>query len=193
MATLAYADVNYLCAGSALNGYTKSLETYADIVSRNEAVVFNVTIDNTTNCYFDPNTGAYLCGNQSLIGNLAATTTPPSRCPGDNGYTVPPSPVYNATSGFCQNAVVDVFYNFTWRGQSIVALNATLILGNIPLMTTHTHANGNTTIAATIVTPRYRATFTYVSASNTSSEISINATTPSTAPVRARSGNPGQL
>ena len=53
----------------------------------------------------------------------------PARCSWDDGYTYAPEPVYNSTTGTCQNAVLDVHYNFTWRANQIIYLEATVMLG----------------------------------------------------------------
>lgn len=69
-----------------------------------------------------------------LIGMLPEATALPDRCWWDDGYTDPPAPELVGISGFmfdCNNAVIDTFYNFTWKGQEIVQLNATIILGKL--------------------------------------------------------------
>ena len=54
----------------------------------------------------------------------------PDRCSWDDGFTDPPIPLeIGQNDRFCRDAVIDVFYNFTWKGQEIVRLNATVILG----------------------------------------------------------------
>ena len=194
MTTLADTDVNYLCLGSNVsNTYVKSLANYTDLLPTGQAVLFNVSIDNSTVCFFDTNTKAYLCGNQTVIGSLTGSSPPP-RCDFDDGYTKPPAPRYDPITNICYNAVVDVLYNFTWKGQSIVSLNATLILADIPLNQTYNHSKGNSSTAASVVTPHYKVTYTYSVSNDTVSnttDITSNTTTSTPVSVRYRSGNPG--
>ena len=71
-------------------------------------------------------TGAYLCEELVVGGELPVAPAPP-RCSWDDGYTRAPTP--RVSGDTCENAVVDVYYNFTWKGREIIQLNATIVLG----------------------------------------------------------------
>ena len=73
-------------------------------------------------------TGAYVC-EPLMIGIQLPTVPPPGRCSWDTGFTDAPVPVLDASGSVCNNAVIDVYYNFTWKGQEITQLNATIVLG----------------------------------------------------------------
>lgn len=76
-------------------------------------------------------TDAYVC-EDLIVGEQLPTAPVPDRCSWDNGLTPAPVPSLNTSLGpvpICQNAVIDVYYNFTWKGQKIVMLNATIVLG----------------------------------------------------------------
>lgn len=75
-----------------------------------------------------------------ICNNPENVTIPPQqelpRCTFDDGYMPAPLPVYNLTTQVCHNAVLSVKYNFTWSGQRIVFLNATVVLGDVPMEVT---------------------------------------------------------
>ena len=66
-------------------------------------------------------------------------------------------PTINATTGNCENVVLDVNYEFLWKGNEIVRLDAIVILGNVPL---------STASAPVEITQKYAAKFTHQYAPN---------------------------
>lgn len=136
IAVVTSINVNYLCDTDG-SKYVASRSTYADLVPSNVTKLFGTASDEANDCRFDDVTGAYVCGNYSVGGGPPQITLPP-RCAWDNGYTAPQQPVPNITSRTCDNSVVRVLYNFTWSGQSVLYLNATLILAPVPLTTSAT-------------------------------------------------------
>jgi len=122
-------NVNYLCANNT-SSYVKS--SAGIFVNPGETHYFTTNSrGNATDCDFDP-TGAYVCAGAPPY---QPTVSVPPACGFDNTYTLPPRPTINATSNTCDNVVVSVLYNFTWSGQSVLLLNATVVLASIPLST----------------------------------------------------------
>ena len=64
-----------------------------------------------------------------LVGGQLPRTPTPDRCSWDDGFTEAPTPALSTDGSTCENAVLDVYYNFTWKGREIVQLNATIVLG----------------------------------------------------------------
>lgn len=126
-------NVNFLCETDA-SKYISSRTTHNDLVPSNVTKLFGTASDEASDCRFDDITGAYVCGNYSAGGAPPQSTLPP-RCSWDNGYTPPLQPFLNNISNTCENSVVRVLYNFTWSGQSVLYLNATLILAPVSLTT----------------------------------------------------------
>jgi len=124
------ADVNFLCVDQ-LTAYVKSANTSAKSVRLDTEFCFatNNTCHIVGNCDVDAVTSAYGCPSDPVAWSTASTST--ARCFFDDGFTVPPSPSFDAATGVCSNAVVAVEYNFTWSGQTITRLNATVTLANV--------------------------------------------------------------
>jgi len=123
-------DVNFLCVETP-ESYVKSARTDTQSVPRDIELCFatNNTCSVIGDCDFDPTTSAYRCPNDSVSWlNMPST---PARCSFDNGFTVPQAPSFDTATGVCSNAVVAVEYNFTWSGQTITHLNATVILADL--------------------------------------------------------------
>ena len=88
-------------------------------------------------CVFDDISGAFIC---PLEPTVTDNPEPLIRCGWDDGYTSPPIPEFDNSTGICHNVVLDVHYNFTWQGNTIVELNATLIIGDVAMTATQTEA-----------------------------------------------------
>lgn len=86
---------------------------------------------------------------RSLGGSVPPQELPP-RCSFDDGFTLPTAPSHVA--GICEDAVLDVQYRVLWSGIRVVQLNATIIMGNVPLL------QGTT---PSVLTPSYRTTFVH--------------------------------
>ena len=152
---VAFTNVDYLCAGNngtILENYLRSPLSRDEALPDDEVRLFDYVVANGSDpCGFDPATGAsfphntcigchwlnadvcltgaYVC-EDLLIGLQLPTSPLPDRCSWDDGYTDPPVPIFHDVLGtMCNNVVLDVYYNFTWKGQEIVQLNATVILG----------------------------------------------------------------
>ena len=102
-----------------------------DFLKPNETSLFRFVLPRE-NCTFDGRDGVVKCGNLTMDDSLPPHVAPP-RCGWDNNFSPPPVPYYDETSQLCHNAVLQVNYNFTWAGTKLLLLNATLILGNVPL------------------------------------------------------------
>jgi len=125
-------NINYLCTNTTAN-YIRSPLKYQDLVQTNQTYLFDYQIPADDLCTFDPASGAYVCDNQTV--SSSGSLSEPERCSFDDGFTKPPAPVYHRDTDMCTNVVLSVLYNFTWQGTSIVSLNATVTLGNIPMTT----------------------------------------------------------
>ena len=133
-------NVNYLCANETeAQQYTSSLETVDDVMPPNVSLKFEYKLpvgdDGEANCQFDENTGAYRCNNQTSVDDVVEDPLP-SYCEWDDGHTRPPRPRLSDDTQTCENVVLDVLYNFTWSGDEVILLNATIILGAVTLNTT---------------------------------------------------------
>lgn len=168
-------NVDFLCDSSGAK-YQGSNVTFKDVFLPSEVQLFGLP---SGNCRFDEITGAFVCGNY-LVGGAPVSPSLPPRCGWDNGFTAPPEPVRDNVSNTCSNAVVRVFYNFTWAGQSVLHLNATIILAPVALTT------GSAGTPA-MLTQQFAATF--LSQTSNSSE----AENQGILPVLPVSGNPGLM
>jgi len=128
---IAATNVNYLCSTTSTS-YVKSTETYAEAVPPYAVSCF-ASNDSCVvgSCEFNSSTGAYSCPDDPIA--WAAASPVPPRCSFDTGFEAPPAPSYNSTDNTCDNVVVQVLYNFTWNNQTVVLLNATVVLASIPL------------------------------------------------------------
>ncbi|XP_071093740.1 uncharacterized protein [Haliotis cracherodii] len=122
---IANTYVNYYCATTDAS-YVKSSVRYSDAVQPTASWTFRRELD-TENCTLPCGDPACL---QYNVDQEIVTSLPP-RCAWDDGYTRPPVPSLGAVA--CNDVVVDVRYIFTWTGQRIVNLNATVILAPITL------------------------------------------------------------
>ncbi|XP_067680364.1 mucin-3A-like isoform X2 [Haliotis asinina] len=123
--TIGNTYVSYYCDVSDTS-YVKSSVKYSDLVSPTVSWTFQQEL-NTENCSLPCSEPACLQYNE---GQETVTSLPP-RCSWDDGYSRPPIP--SLASNVCNNVVVDVRYSFTWSGQRIINLNATVILAPITL------------------------------------------------------------
>ncbi|VDI62598.1 tectonic-2 [Mytilus galloprovincialis] len=167
---IAETIVNYYCVTDATS-YIKSTTTAAPPSTRS---LFNYTYP--AGCPLDT------CGRETTnelpcTGYVDGTTqeTLPPRCGFNDHYTQPPSPNINGAT--CENAVVDVRYNFYWSGPNILKLNATVFLANIVL---------STPTNSVVVTQKYKASFVNSFAGSPAEDNFYNVTTPF-----SRSGKPG--
>lgn len=135
---------HYFCITSMTN-YMNSMEEASDFYKPSTKSLFSHFIPRDDNCT-DPD----VCILNSTYPSSSENTVEYTRCAWDDGYTLPPGPTYNEATSTCENAVVNVTYEFTWDGSEIVLLNASYILGNIPLMQTRT---GSRTVTYTIKEP----------------------------------------
>ena len=122
-------DVNYYCASNPQT-YLKSWETLSDILDQGLESSQNFTIPDS--CIID-NSGLYHCSD-NMDGSFSTMDEDlPPRCPWDNGYTKPSAPILRTDSNNyqCDNIVLRVQYHFTWSGNKIDFLNASIILGNV--------------------------------------------------------------
>ena len=136
LADVARVTTHYLCSKSAAD-YLRSTARAEDVYGPTKKYLFSSDLprDTMPNCDFDAESGVYAC---EVSDDQHSDATAP-RCTWDDGYTRPPAPFYNETTNICHNAVVDVYYNFTWEGAGILnagnvtSLNATLILADVPM------------------------------------------------------------
>lgn len=56
-----------------------------------------------------------------------------TRCEWDDGFSVPLVPTLNNVTKNCDNVVLDVDYQLFWRGGQITSIEATILLGSVPL------------------------------------------------------------
>ncbi|ESO97721.1 hypothetical protein LOTGIDRAFT_228304 [Lottia gigantea] len=122
--------VNYYCASdSYIQNYLKGSTSFENIIQPNQNWTFNSKLGNEDcgNPCENPNCVSYNTEHQ-----VTALPLPP-RCAWDNGYTRAQTP--QVVGDTCQNSVIDVRYRFTWKGQKIVQLDADIILGTIPVVT----------------------------------------------------------
>ena len=214
---LTYTD--YLCA-SDITPFVYSMVTPEDVYSPTRSSLFgnHIPYENITNCQFDNSTGAYVC---DFVDFDETVPSVPQRCSWDDRYTAAPTPTFDAVNQICRNAVLDVKYNFTWKANEIMILNATVILGDIPLQSTRTDTvtlestdivdnNGVptelprtqvtqiTTTMPTVLSQTFQVTFSplFIPVNLTTNLTASNITDNSTEMVNMerykRSGNPGQ-
>ncbi|CAC5366675.1 TCTN2 [Mytilus coruscus] len=167
---IAETVVNYYCLTDATS-YIKSTTTAATPSTRS---LFNYTYP--AGCPLD-NCGRETTSEPPCTGYVDGTAqeTLPPRCGFNDHYTRPPSPNINGAT--CENAVVDVRYNFYWSGPNILKLNATVFLANILLSSP---AN------PVVVTQKYKASFVNSFAGSPAEDNFYNVSTPF-----SRSGKPG--
>ena len=127
---IATVNTNYLCSSDS-SKYLRSTQLHSDMITPTGKSLFSTQVD-TEDCYFNAETNAFVC---QPIGNTTRgnSKSDPPRCAFDDGYTPPPTPVYDNNTQICHNAVLEVRYNFTWKGSEILLLNATYILGDLPM------------------------------------------------------------
>ena len=129
--------VNYLCIpyNSTLTGMYEKGSAPKEVFKRYEKSLFGSyqlpMVGNVVDCRFENDTGAFVCGNGTLGDTSSSEPVLPPRCAWDNSFVRPHTPVYDSTETICRDAVVDVRYNFTWVGTTILQLNATVILADV--------------------------------------------------------------
>lgn len=127
--TVAVTSVNYHCT-SDFTGYIKDTTTMLPTRPTN-TTTFNYTMP--------PLSDQDSCGNDittdfNIIATSTSEETPlPPRCSFDNGYTRPPIPSVVGTD--CNNAVLEVRYKLYWSASQVLQLNATVIMGSVPINT----------------------------------------------------------
>lgn len=171
-------NVNFLCDTSGAK-YQGSNVTFEDVFPTSEVRLFGLPSDAGDDCRFDEITEAYVCGNYSVGGAPVFPNLPP-RCGWDSGFTAPPEPVRDEVWDTCNNTVVRVLYDFTWAGQSVLHLNATIILAPVALTT------GNADTPA-MLTQQFAATFLGQTSNSSAAE------NRGILPVLPVSGNPGLI
>ena len=171
--------VNFRCV-DVPTSYVKSAKMSARSVQLDTELCFatNDTCRVVGSCGFDLVTSSYACPSDPVAWSTARS--PPPRCFFDDGFTVPPSPSFNAVTGVCCNAVVAVEYNFTWSGQTITHLIATVTVANIS-----TAANAS---AITLVSQDFVVNFV----GNTKEAAASNRSSSHSDMVFPPSGNPGK-
>ena len=175
-------DVNFLCADGSTS-FVRSTTTRADSVPLHKELCFatNNTCAVVRDCNFDPTTSTYVCPSNLISWSTAPPV--PARCFFDDGFAAAPTPFFDAVAGVCSNAVVAVEYNFTWSGQTVTRLNATVVLANIS-------ATKFSAADVTVLSQRFVVTFvgnTSRSAVSNSSSLTSHSTA-----VYPPSGNPGK-
>lgn len=141
--TVAETVVNYYCVTDA-SSYIKSTTTKPQPSTRS---LFNYVFP--AGCPQD------VCGREnseaapcSGFDDSITQEILPNRCPFNDQYTLPSPPTINGST--CENAVLEVRYNFYWAGPNIMKLNASVFLADIPL---------STNTAPIVVTQKYKASF----------------------------------
>ncbi|KAK3083920.1 hypothetical protein FSP39_005349 [Pinctada imbricata] len=123
---VAETTVNYHCATTTdLPNYVKSTTSVSPVTTPS---LFDYTLPNET-C--SDTCGNDICTDFNSIPDAVTGSGLPTRCTFDNGFTRAPTPSISGST--CQNVVLDVRYNFYWSGSDILKLNATVILGDVPL------------------------------------------------------------
>ena len=134
-ATITYTNTNYYClTDDEVLDYLGKTITRKEVFAKDQAYYFNENPDNFTDCNFNAQTGAYICGDLTFEPDDNETVSY-TRCPWDDGFTQAPAPDLDTSANIsvCNNSVVDVLYSFTWKGSEIEQLEATVFLGNLPL------------------------------------------------------------
>jgi len=134
-------------------------------------------------CGFHRVTSAYVCPNSPVRWSTVESQA--TRCSFDNGFTVPPTPTFDAATGVCRHAVVGVEYNFTWSGQTITRLKATITLADISATGISTATNS---AKPTVLSQRFVVTF----AGSTNQTAVHNSSSDTNNMVSPSSGNPGK-
>jgi len=178
--TVTKTDVNFLCANKSMS-FVKSTKTPTKPIPLHTELCFsaNESCSVVNDCYFNTTMSAHICPDNLVF---RPTTQPrPTRCSFDNGFTIPLKPHFDALTGVCSNAVVAVNYNFTWSGQTITHLNATVTLADISSAVT------NATDTA-VLSQHFVVTFV---GSKSQAAVSNSSSSRSTL-VYPPSGNPGK-
>ena len=175
--------VNYLCIplnSTLINMYEKGTER-KKVLSMFEKHLFGSyqlpMIGNIVDCRFENETNAFVCGNGTLGDTSSSEPVLPPRCAWDNGFVGPRTPVYDSVNSICRDAVVDVRYNFTWVGTTILHLNATIILADVEVLPTKPASSIPVTL-----NQKFEVTFVHNRQNNM---------TNATGEKEERSGNPG--
>ncbi|XP_060064682.1 serine-rich adhesin for platelets-like [Ylistrum balloti] len=127
--TIAVTSVNYHCT-TDFTGYIKD-NTVTSPTRPTNTTTFNYTMPSLAD--------QDECGNDittdfnTIATSTSDETTLPPRCSFDNGYQRPPVPSFDNANSLCSNTVLEVRYKFLWSGSQILQLNATVIMGNVPV------------------------------------------------------------
>lgn len=174
---IAKTEVNFLCSNESaffvkstkVNVESNLLHTELCFATKDQCSIAD-------DCQYNSTALAFVCPGNAV--SWLKEKAPSARCFFDSGFIASPSPSFSADTGICSNAVVAVEYNFTWSGQTITRLNATITLANISAV-----ESGRTLLSqhfvATFVGDRSHAV------ANSSSSSSDNKVYPP-------SGNPGK-
>ncbi|XP_033748286.1 cell wall protein DAN4-like isoform X2 [Pecten maximus] len=148
--TIAVTSLNYYCT-TDLTGYIKDNSTMLPTRPTN-TTTFNYTMPALAD---QDECGNDITTNFNTIATSTSNETPlPPRCAFDDGYTRPPVP--SLVNSVCNFAVLEVRYRFYWSESQILRLNATVIMGNVPV--------GN------VVTQKYSTEFIHSSPTNVSQD-----------------------
>lgn len=178
-----WSQVHFLCVDELVQS---TLETA--IPSDTEmCFATNRTCDVLGHCDFDSRTSAYVCPSSPV--DWSTVESPPVHCAFDNGFNIPPVPSFDAPTSVCRNAVVGVEYNFTWSGQTVTRLNATVTLADVRAAATVATAVASSA-KTTVVSQRFVVTFV----GNTSQTPLHNSSSADKSNmVYPPSGNPGKF
>ena len=180
--------MNYLCVpgdSNLLASYMKQQEPDQPLSSYTKHLFGRFTL-NEDDCRFDEISGAFVCGDRVLSATPASSDLAlPPRCSWDNGFVNPRSPKYDDQFKMCVDSVVDVRYEFTWSGTSIVHLNATVILADVPVFPMKPFRP-----IATKMNQMFAVKFVHAGLNGTSEDSQEGHNGTSYAPPK-RSGNPG--
>jgi len=179
---VAETNVNFLCVDRST---ASSTVISARSVPPDTELCFatNDTCGVVGDCYSEPTTSAYVCP-RDRISWSTPRSVPSSRCSFDGGRGIPPSPSFDAATGVCRNAAFSVEYNFTWSGQTIVHLNATVTLANISLA----EFSSTTANSRAVLGQHFAVTFT----GSRSKAADNNSSSGDRDMVSPLSGNPGE-
>lgn len=155
----------YLCATDT-SKYLNSLQDFSDFQSATQRSLFNydLPVGNCTDRF-----GNDVCTDFNSIPDASIAPLPPL-CIWDDGYTKPVVPHYDEATNTCQNAVLDVHYNFTWSGTSIIGLTAFIILGDLPLEVTR---EDNRTVTYSVIIPEQIIIVNITDDNNVTSEVNV--------------------
>ena len=181
--------MNYLCVpgdSNLLASYMKQSEPEQPLSSYTKHLFGGFTL-NDDDCRFDGVSGAFVCGNSTLSETTTTSDLAlPPRCSWDNGFVNPRSPKYDDQFKMCVDSVVDVRYEFTWSGTSIVHLNATVILADVPVFPMKPFRP----IPAKM-NQMFAVKFVHAGLNGTSSDASLEGHNGTSYAPPKRSGNPG--